>query len=79
MTMTTELPTCHFCDEPIYDIEKLSLALSYVIEPEYLTFAEGIKIDDNAIFVQDDPFYNGQKGKRIQTQDHNFFIFFFFL
>ncbi|KAN0085577.1 hypothetical protein V8E54_002044 [Elaphomyces granulatus] len=58
-----------------YDIEKLSLALSYVIVPEYLTFAEGIKIDDDAIFVQDDPFCDGQKGKRTQTQDHNFFIF----
>ncbi|KAN0077588.1 hypothetical protein V8E54_005892 [Elaphomyces granulatus] len=40
----------------IYDIEKLSFALSYVVEPGYLTFAEGIKIDDDAIFVQNDPF-----------------------
>jgi hypothetical protein len=30
--------------------------LSYVVEPGYLTFAEGIKIDDDAIFVQNDPF-----------------------
>ena len=40
----------------IYDIEKLSCASPYVVEPEDPTFAEGIKIDDDAIFVQDDPF-----------------------
>jgi hypothetical protein len=28
----------------IYDIEKLSFALSYVLQPGYLTFAEGIKL-----------------------------------
>ncbi|KAN0087158.1 hypothetical protein V8E54_000846 [Elaphomyces granulatus] len=59
----------------IYDIEKLSFALSYVVEPGYLTFAEGIKIDDDAIFVQNDPFcddpdieeflgYTGNEGTR---------------
>ena len=44
-----------FCDEPrnyIYDIEELSLALSYVVEPEGLIFAKDIKIDDDAIFVK---------------------------
>ena len=44
-----------FCDEPcnyIYDIEKLSLALSYVVEPEGLIFAKDIKIDGDAIFVK---------------------------
>ena len=44
-----------FCDEPrnyIYDIEKLSLALSYVVEPEGLIFVKDIKIDDDAIFVK---------------------------
>src|SRR5467141_2479486 len=40
----------------IYDIEKLSFSLSCIVEPEDPTFAEGIKIDDDAIFVQDDPF-----------------------
>ena len=43
-----------FCDEPrnyIYDIGGLSLALSHAVEPEGLTFAEDIKIDDDAIFV----------------------------
>jgi hypothetical protein len=58
-----------------YDIEKLSLALSYVIVPEYLTFAEGIKINDDAIFVQDDPFCDGQKGKRTDTRSQ--FLHFF--
>jgi len=32
----------------MYDIEKLSIALSYVVEPEGLIFAKDIKIDDDA-------------------------------
>ena len=47
-----------FCDKPrnyIYDIEKLSLTLPYVVEPEGLIFAKDIKIDDDAIFVKTIP------------------------
>jgi hypothetical protein len=52
-----------------------SFALSYVVEPGYHAFAKGIKIDDDAIFVQNGPFcddpdieeflgYTGNEGLR---------------
>jgi len=59
------LHVLRFCDEPqhhIYDIEESSLVLSHVVEPEDLTFAEDAEINDDAIFVQDDPFYDDHIG-----------------
>ena len=49
---------CHEPQHRIYDVEKSSFALSHVVEPEDLTFAEDVEIDDDAIFVQEDPFYD---------------------
>ena len=60
-------------------IEESSLVLSRVVEPEGLTFAEGVDIDDDvdAIFVQEDPFddpdeedYSGGTGSEEGTVTH---------
>ena len=34
----------------------------HVVEPEDLTFAEDVEINDDTIFVQDDPFYDDHMG-----------------
>ena len=66
-----------FCDEPqhhIYDIEESSLVLSHVVEPEDLTFAEDVEINDDTIFVQDDPFYDEITAAHLYRRMVKFFL-----
>jgi 2OG-Fe(II) oxygenase superfamily len=57
----------------IYDIEESSLVLSRVVEPEDLTFAEDvdIQVDDDDIFVQEDPFHDDPDHEEISGYTGN--------